>query len=71
MKIFFKEFVILIFSRSNSLRLKNKYKLSVGKYDLIEKIGRKASEDFSQFSWEHFGENTSEILLNLHTDFKA
>ena len=24
------------FSRSNSLRLKNKYKLSVGKYDLIE-----------------------------------
>ena len=36
MKIFFKEFVILIFSRSNSLRLKNKYKLSVGKYDLIE-----------------------------------
>lgn len=43
----------------------------IGKYDLIEKIGRKASEDFSQFSWEHFGENTSEILLNLHTDFKA
>lgn len=36
MKKFFPKFVILIFSRPNSKRLKKKYECKVGKYDLIE-----------------------------------